>query len=88
MAFHVSYLEGSTPSQHKETDAQLLKNHITSIVKKLSQDIEAARSKEHFLSSSSAALAHGPSSTKIGSGGSKALTMATTVQLNSDFFLV
>lgn len=88
MAFHVSYLEGSRGSQHKETDAQLLKNHITSIVKKLSQDIEAARSKEHFLSSSSAALAHGPSSTKIGSGGSKALTMASTVQLNSDFFLV
>lgn len=48
----ITYLQGSKGYQHGETAAlQLLENHIqtiTSIVKKLSQDMEVTHAEEHF----------------------------------------
>lgn len=82
----VSYLQGSK-GQHRETDDWLPKNPITGIVKKLSQDTEVIPTEKHSPCFSGAALAHGPSSTNIGCSSSKVLTMATMLQINSDFCL-
>lgn len=87
MAFHVSNLEGSKGYQHKEIDAQWLKIQVTSVVTKLSQDVEVTHAKEHHPCSSGAALAHGPSSTKTGFSNSRVLTMVIMLQVKSDFFL-